>query len=51
MSITVIGCLVTLFTVVIGLIAVKNAVRLNKIKHGELEGQQLSLFEGERAHA
>jgi hypothetical protein len=56
MSVTVIGdltigSLVTPFTVVIGLIAVKNAVRLNKIKRGEVEGQQLGLFERERAHA
>jgi hypothetical protein len=42
---------VTPFTVVIGSIAVKNAVRLNEIKHGKLEGQQLGLFERERAHA
>lgn len=35
MSVTVIGVLASLFTMIIGLVAVSNAVKVNKTKHEE----------------
>jgi hypothetical protein len=50
MGVTIIGILATLFTTIVGIVAVANAVRASKIKHGKKE-EQLSFDLRSRAHA